>query len=115
MKAQSPTTCSLSGPIPQVLILYLKIFERHRSRAVGIPGTRLRWRLPVLRMAEHRDTGQGLINEQGTGIKTAVVEWGKKHQTGTQEAQSLSWTPPLTHPIILSVSHKLPGPQFPYQ
>lgn len=31
-----------------------------------------------------------------------AAAWGKEHQIGTQEAQSLSWTPPLTSPITLS-------------
>ena len=65
-------------------------------------------------MIEHRDVVQGLIYQQEPGGKTAVVVLGKEHQIGTQEAQNLSWTPPLTRPIILSISCNLPGPQFTY-
>lgn len=34
-----------------------------------------------------------------------VVVQIKGHQTGSQETQSLGWTPPLPSPLILSISY----------
>lgn len=43
-----------------------------------------------------------------------VVMQDKGYQTEGQETRTLSRAPSFTRPIILNLSYKHPGPQFPY-